>query len=45
MRLDPSLNVTLEGSLGDLPTAVNEEAREREHQVPDERPQETPLET
>ena len=38
--LDPSLNVTPEGSLGDLPTAVNtEEAREREHQVPEEGPQ------
>ena len=37
MRLDPSLNVTLEGSLGDLPTAVGdtEEAREREHQIPE----------
>ena len=40
MRLDPSLNVTLEGSLGDLPSAVStEEAREIEHQVPEERPQ------
>ena len=38
MGLDSSLNVMLEGSLGDLPTAVNEEAREREHKVPDERP-------
>ena len=37
MRLDPSLNVTREGSLDDLPTAVNvEETREREHQVPEE---------
>ena len=44
MRLEPSLNVTLEGSLGDLPTAVNtEEAREREHQVPEERPQGAPF--
>ena len=45
MRLDPSLNVTLEGSLGDLPTAVGdiEEAREREHQVPEERLQEGPF--
>ena len=45
MRLDPSLNVTPEGSLGDLPTAVGntEEAREREHQVPEERPQGTPF--
>ena len=24
MRLDPSLNVTLEGSLGDLPIAVGD---------------------
>ena len=45
MQLDPSLNVTLEGSLGDLPTAVNEEAERREHQVPEERLQETPFET
>ena len=46
MRLDPSLNVTPEGSLGYLPTAVNtEEAREREHQVLEERPQEAPFET
>ena len=45
MRLDPSLNVMLEGSLDDLPTAVNEEAREREHQVPEERPQGAPFET
>ena len=45
MRLDPSLNVMSEGSLGDLPNAVNtEETREREHQVPDERTQETPFE-
>ena len=38
MRLDLSLNVTPEGSIGDLPTAVGdiEEAREREHQVPEE---------
>ena len=45
MRLDPSLNVTPEGSLGDLPTAVGdiEEAREREHQVPEERLQEGPF--
>ena len=43
MRLDLSLNVTPEGSLGDLPTAVSaEEAREREHQVPEERPQGAP---
>ena len=46
VRLDPSLNVMPEGSLGDLPNAVNtEETREREHQVPKERPQETPFET
>ena len=46
MRLEPSLNVMPEGSLGDLPNAVNkEETREREHQIPKERPQETPLET
>ena len=37
MQLDPSLNVTPEGSLGDLPTAINEEARRREHQVPEGR--------
>ena len=39
MRLDLTLNVTPEGSLGDLPAAVGgiEEAREREHQVPEER--------
>ena len=46
MRLEPSLNVTLEGSLGDLPNAVNaEETREREHQISEERPQRTPFET
>ena len=46
MRLDPSLNVTPEGSLGDWPTAVNtEETRQREHQVPEERPQGAPFET
>ena len=45
MRLDLSLNMTLEGSLGDLPTAVGntEDAREREHQVPKERPQGAPF--
>ena len=45
MRLDPSLNVTLEGSLGNLSTAVGniEEAREREHPVPEERPQGAPF--
>ena len=45
MQLDLSLNETPEGSLGDLPTAVNEEARRREHQVPEERLQETPFKT
>ena len=47
MRLDPSLNVTPEGSLGDLPTAVGntKEAREGEHQVPEERSQGAPFET
>ena len=46
MRLDPSLNLTLEGSLDDLPAAVGsaEEAREREYQAPEERPQGTPFE-
>ena len=45
MRLDPSLNVTLEGSLGDLPTAVGniDEVREREHPVPEERPHRAPF--
>ena len=34
MRLEPSLNVMPEGSLGDLPNAVNaEETRERGHQI------------
>ena len=46
MRLEPSLNVMPERSLVDLPNAVNaEETREREHQVPEERPQGTPFET
>ena len=46
MKLEPSLNVTPEGSLGDLLSAVNmEETREREHQVPEERLQRIPLET
>ena len=46
MRLEPSLNVMPEGSLGDLPNAVNaEETREREHQIPEERRQRTPFET
>ena len=40
MRLDPSLNLTPEACLGDLPTAVGntEEAREREYQFLEERP-------
>ena len=44
MRLDPSLNTTTEGSLGDLPAAVGhvEEDRERENQFPSERPQGAP---
>ena len=39
MRLDSTLNVTLEGSLGDLSAAVGgmEEARERTQQVPEKR--------
>ena len=46
MRLELCLNVTLGGSLGDLPNAVNaEETREREHQIPVERPQRIPFET
>ena len=46
MRLEPSLNVKLEGSLGDLPNAVNaKETREREHQIPEKRPQRTSSET
>ena len=46
MRLEPSLNVMLEGSLCDLTNAVNaEETREREHQIFEERPQRTPFET
>ena len=45
MRLELSLNVTPEGSLGDLPNAVNaEETREREHHIAEERPQRTPFE-
>ena len=43
-RLHPSLHVTLEGSLSDLLTAVStEEARERGHQVPEEKTQGTPF--
>ena len=46
MRLEPFLNVMPEGSLGDLPNAVNvEETREREHQIHEERPQRIPFET
>ena len=46
MRLEPSLNVMLEGSLSDLPNAVNaEETRERDHHIPEERPQRTSFET
>ena len=46
IRLDPSLHVTLEGSLCDLPTAVStEEARGRGYKVPEEKSQGTPLET
>ena len=46
MRLEPSLNVTPEGSLGDLPNADNaEETREREHQIPEERPHRIPFVT
>ena len=46
MRLDPSLNIMPEGSLDDLPTTVStEETRERDHQVPDERPQGAPFKT
>ena len=47
MRLDPSLNVTPEGSLGDLPPAVGhvEEDRVGENQPPRERSQGAPSET
>ena len=46
MRLEPSLNAMLEGSLGDLPNAVNaEETRESEHPIPEERSQRTPFDT
>ena len=45
MRLDPSLNLTPEGSLGDLLATLGntDEAREREYQAPEERPQGTPF--
>ena len=41
MRLDPSLNVTPEGSLVDLPAALGNiaENRERKNQLPEEPPQ------
>ena len=44
MRLDSTLNVTLEGSLGNLPAVVGgmEEAREGTHQVSEERLQGCP---
>ena len=44
MRLDPTLNLTSEGSLTDLPAAVEdiEEARERGQQVPEGRLQRGP---
>ena len=47
MRLDPSLNVTPEGSLVDLPVAVGNvaEDRERKNQLPVEVLQEAPFET
>ena len=45
MRLEPSLNVRMEESLGDSLNAGNvEETREREHQIPEERPQRAPFE-
>ena len=47
MRLDPSLKVAPEGSLGDLPAAVGhvKADRERDSQLPMERPQGAPSET
>ena len=47
VRLDPSLNITPEGSLVDLLAAVGHTAedRERKNQLSKERPQETPSET
>ena len=47
MRLDPTLTVTPEGSLIDLPVAVGvvAEDRERKNQLPEEGLQEAPLET
>ena len=46
MRLDPSLNLILKGSIGDWPATLDntEEAREKEYQAPEERPQGTPFE-
>ena len=46
MRLDPSLNVTPEGSLVDLPAAVGDmaEDRERKNQLPEEGLQGAPFE-
>ena len=47
MRLDPSLNVTPEGSLVNLPVAVGivAEDQERKNQLPEEGLQGAPLET
>ena len=47
MRVDPSLNVTPEGSLVDLPAAVGDiaEDRERKNQLPEEGLPETSSET
>ena len=47
MRLDPSLNITPEGSLVDLLVAVGNvaEAGERKNQLPEEGLQEAPFET
>ena len=47
MRLDPSLNVTPEGSLVDVPVAVGNTAedRERKNQLPEEGLQGAPFET
>ena len=42
MRLEPSLNVTSEGSLADIPTAVESE---KKSQVPEEKLLGTSLET
>ena len=47
MRLDPPLNVTPEGLLGDLPAAVDHTAedKERKNQLPEKKLQEAPSET